>query len=141
MPEKKVEGGYYISGLDKARGIASFDNIYIDEEGEYVLTLCIKKKGWYNKMLVAKVNGVNHIYEFPHQKFWNTTARFQQVVRLKKGMNRIELSNPVTCRADSAALQYYKMGQALKKSDGKSGERKQRRSKTNYFLDMRMGTE
>ncbi len=116
MPEKKVEGGYYISGLDKARGIASFDNIYIDEEGEYVLTLCIKKKGWYNKMLVAKVNGVNHIYEFPHQKFWNTTARFQQVVRLKKGMNRIELSNPVTCRADSAALQYYKMGQALKKA-------------------------
>lgn len=124
MSNKKVEGGYYISGLDKARGIATFDNIYIDEEGEYVLTLCIKKKGWYNKLLVAKVNGVNYIYEIPHQKFFNTTARFQQVVRLKQGMNTIELSNPVTRRADSAALQYYKMGQALKKATARVAEEK-----------------
>lgn len=116
IPEKKVEGGYYISGLDKARGVAVFDNITVEEEGEYVLTLCIKKKGWYQKLLVAKVNDKSHIYEFPQQKFFNTTARFQQVVHLKKGVNTIQLSNPVTSRADSTALQYFKMGQALKKA-------------------------
>ena len=71
------------------------------------------------RSLVVKVNGENHIYEFPHQKFWNLTARFQQIVTLKKGVNTVELSNPVTCRADSAALQYYKMGQALKKATKK----------------------
>ncbi|RAZ73516.1 hypothetical protein DK853_43780, partial [Klebsiella oxytoca] len=62
------------------------------------------------------------IYEFPHQKFWNLTARFQQVVHLNKGVNVIELSNPVTCRADSAALQYYKMGQALKKAAARAAK-------------------
>ncbi len=116
MPHEKLEGGYYISGLDKAEGTAKFDSITVDEDGEYVLTLCIKKQGWYDKTLLVDVNGVKHIYEFPHQKFWNLTARFQQVVHLNKGVNVIELSNPVTCRADSAALQYYKMGQALKKA-------------------------
>ena len=70
----------------------------------------------YQKLLVAKVNGIKHIYELPQQKPFNNTARFQQIVRLHKGVNTVELSNPVTCRADSTALQYYKMGQALKKA-------------------------
>ncbi len=119
MPNKNLDGGYYISGLDKARGIATFDSISVDDEGEYVLTVCVKKKGWYNKTLVANVNGVNYIYELPHQKFFNLTARFQQIVHLNKGVNKIQLSNPVTCRADSSALQYYKMGQALKNATKK----------------------
>lgn len=116
MPDKRIDGGFYISGLDKARGAAIFDSVTIPEEGDYVLTLCIKKKGWYDKTLVAKVNGVNYIYELPRQKFFNLTARFQQIVHLKEGINVIELSNPVTNRADSTALQYFKMGQALKKA-------------------------
>lgn len=119
MPDEKLEGGYYISGLDKARGTAVFDNVYADEDGEYVLTLYIKKKGWYKKTLVVKVNGKNYIYDFPEQKWFNVTARFQQTVVLKKGINTVELSNPVACRADSSALQYYKMGQALKKATAK----------------------
>lgn len=119
MPDDKLDGGYYISGLDKARGKAVFDNVFAENDGEYILTICVKKKGWYQKTLVVKVNGKNYIYDFPEQKWFNLTARFQQVITLKKGINTIELANPVACKADSAALQYYKMGQALKKATKK----------------------
>lgn len=116
MPDDRLPDGYYVSGLDNGRGKATFDSVYVEEEGEYVLTVCIKKKGWYEKTLVAKVNGENYIYEIPQQKPFNLTARFQQVVKLIKGINTIELFNPIASRADSAALQYYKMGRALKKA-------------------------
>lgn len=52
--------------------------------------------------------------EFPPQKHFNLTARFQTVVRLNAGRNAIELGNPVANSRDSAAIQYRKMAYALK---------------------------
>ena len=120
MPTGKVECKKYISGLDAGLGLATFDNINVEEDGEYVLTIHIIKKGMYDKFLQADVNGKKYFYEVPPQHFFNNTARFQQIVSLKKGNNVIKLSNPISNRADGAFYQYYNMGQCLKRaSEGK----------------------
>lgn len=117
MPQKNTPSGSYISGLDRGRGKAVFQNVCVEEAGDYVLTVTIFKLGQYDKFLVARVNDTDdYFYKIPPQKHWNFTARFQQVVRLRKGLNTIELSNPVACRADSAMIQYYRMGKLLKRA-------------------------
>lgn len=116
MSTGKVEGGKYISGMDKAKGEALFDNIYVENDGEYILTINVFKKGQYDKFLRAKVGDKSYYFEIPPQKKWNVTARFSQKVVLQKGINQIALTNPICTRADSAMLQYYKMGQSLKKA-------------------------
>ncbi|MEG2274782.1 MAG: CBM35 domain-containing protein, partial [Clostridia bacterium] len=115
MKCKALPGGQYVSGLDNAKGALLFDNINIEKAGEYTLTVDIKKKGQYEKFLIAKVNG-SDIYqiEFPSQKFYNLTARFQVPVTLKAGVNTVELFNPIANNRDSAALLYQKMAYQLK---------------------------
>lgn len=114
MPDKHTPTKCHVSGLDKNAGYMEYDNIYVEEEGEYVLTVCTRKKGNYKKVLAALVNGEDiYLYDIPEQKKYNYTARFQQVVALKKGMNTVRLFNPVARRSDSAFLQYYNMGKEL----------------------------
>ena len=49
-----------------------------DADGEYVLTVCIKKYGRYEKYLGVTVNGGEcGGIMFPPQKKYNLTARFQ----------------------------------------------------------------
>ena len=114
MPCKKVEGGSIISGLDAGKGKAIF-NIAIKEEGEYVITLLVRKYGRkYDKYITVKVNGDDGYYiTCPGQKKINVTARFQTVIKLNAGDNKIELFNPVTNSITSAKLQYKKMAYAL----------------------------
>lgn len=117
MPCRKLTGGQYISGLDGASGKAVFKNIYAPEEGEYTLTIHILKKGLYDKFLIAHVNeGEFYRYDIPSQMPFNTTARFQQRVVLKKGLNTVSFFNPVRNRADSAMIQYLYMGKMLKEA-------------------------
>ena len=114
MNDKALPNGVYASGLDKNLGRISYDNIEVEEEGDYVLTINVKKHGRYEKYLIAKVNGEEE-YEifFPSQKHYNVTARFQTVIKLNAGKNSIELFNPVTCGADSEMYEYRRMGRAL----------------------------
>ncbi len=115
MTDKKLPTGRYVGGLDKNLGRLTYDNIEAPEDGEYVLTLNIKKYGGYEKYIVAKVNdGEEYEIDFPPQKHFNVTARFQTVVALKAGKNKIELFNPITSKADSEMYQYRRMGKALK---------------------------
>ncbi|MEG2676022.1 MAG: alpha-galactosidase, partial [Clostridia bacterium] len=117
MPDEHTPSGYHVSGLDDGGGKMEFNNIFAEADGDYVLTINVRKKGEYKKFLMAVVNGSDkYFFDFPPQKFWNYTAKFQQVVRLKKGINTLALSNPVHTNADSAMLQYYIMGQALAKA-------------------------
>ena len=110
-----LPGGQYVSGLDEGKGSIVFDNVVVDADGEYVLTVEIKKYGRYEKYLAVTVNGREcGGIEFPPQKHFNLTARFQTVVRLNAGRNAIELGNPVANSRDSAAIQYRKMAYALK---------------------------
>lgn len=115
MTDRKLPCGCFVSGLDSNLGSIVYNNIEVSEDGEYVLSVNIKKKGRYEKYLIIKVNGGEE-YElnFPSQKKHNTTARFQTVVRLKAGRNTVKLYNPITCKADSEMYQYRRMGIALK---------------------------
>lgn len=115
MPCGKLPTGYFVSGMDRCRGAMEFDNVYSDEGGEYVLTLCCKKtNSQYEKLAMITIGDDDYLCNIPPQKFWNVTSRFQTVVKLKKGVNRVRIFNPVATRADSAMLQYLKMGKALK---------------------------
>lgn len=122
----KANVGKHISGLDKALGKATFNNIFVEEDGDYTLTVTVLKSGRYKKFLMATVNDEdNYYFDIPYQKRWNYTARFQQRVRLKKGLNKIVLTNPVANRADSARLQYIHMGEMLRKASEKVAREKQ----------------
>jgi len=117
MPDRKVKCGKHLAGLDAGLGAATFDNVFAEEEGEYVLTVHIRKRGNYEKFLQIGINGEDFYFlDFPPQMPFNITARFQLKVNLKKGINVIRLSNPIRNRADGAFYQYYNMGQCLKRA-------------------------
>lgn len=113
MPDRKLEGGRYVSGLDAGKGKMVYKNVFAKNSGEYVLTVNIKKHGRYEKFVIVEVNGTPYEINFPDQKHFQHTARFQTVVKLKEGNNEIKLYNPVSSGIDSAVLQYRKMAYAL----------------------------
>ncbi len=113
MPDRALDGGRYVSGLDAGKGSMVFKNVFVPDEGEYVVTVHIKKHGRYKKFVIVETNGVAHEIEFPDQKHFQHTAKFQTVVTLKQGINEIRLYNPISSSIDSAALQYRRMASAL----------------------------
>ena len=134
MTDTKLPSGSYVSGLDANQGRITYNNIEVDEDGRYVLTVNIKKKGAYEKYLIAKVND-DEEYEllFPPQKHYNLTARFQVIVNLTAGKNKIELFNPVTSKADSEMYQYRRMGKALKDATARVAKERKQKEKPIVF--------
>ena len=117
MTDKSLPTGGYVSGLDKNYGDITYNNIEVDEDGDYALSINVKKYGRYEKYLIAKVNDdKEYEIDFPPQKTPNNTGRFQTVVHLNAGKNKIKLYNPVTSKADSEMYQYLRMGAALKEA-------------------------
>ena len=118
--KKKGFDGKYVSGLDRREGAMSFDNIEVEEDGVYNVTVHIVKHGQYEKCLMLEANGSEReVLSFPSQKRFNMTAKFTVSMRLKKGKNTLKLFNPIGTRADSAMLQYVNMGRQLKKATEK----------------------
>lgn len=118
--KKKGFDGKYVSGLDRREGAMTFDNIEVEEDGVYNVTVHIVKHGQYEKCLMLEANGIEReVLIFPSQKRFNTTAKFTVSMRLKKGKNTLKLFNPIGTRADSAMLQYVNMGRQLKKATEK----------------------
>ncbi|MCM1306183.1 MAG: alpha-galactosidase [Bacteroides sp.] len=117
MTDKSLPTGGYVSGLDKNYGDITYNNIEVEREGDYALSINVKKFGRYEKYLVAKINdGKEYEIDFPAQKKHNVTGRFQTVVHLNAGKNKIKLYNPVTSKSDSEMYQYRRMGLALKEA-------------------------
>lgn len=114
MKNTNIPSGFMATGLDENTGMLEFANITAESEGEYALTIEIAKKGRFKKFLIAEINDTDkyHIY-FPEQKIYNHTARFQAIIKLKKGSNNIKLYNPIRNNIDSAILQYRYMGKCL----------------------------
>ncbi len=134
MTDTKLPTGSYVSGLDANQGAITYNSIEVDEDGEYVLTINIKKKGAYEKYLIAKINdGEEYEILFPPQKTPNVTARFQVIVRLKQGRNVIKLFNPVTSNADSEMYQYIRMGKALKNASARVAKERNKKEKPIVF--------
>lgn len=114
----------YIVGLSSNIGSALFDKITTEEDGSYILTLVIRKKGLFYKYLKVEVNGEKEydLYAAP-TKAPSTEGRLQLTVELKKGENKIKFFNPFASRMDAAACQYIKMGQELKKATKEFAEK------------------
>lgn len=118
--KKKGFDGKYVSGLDRREGAMTFNNIEVEEDGVYNVTVHIVKHGQYEKCLMLEANGIEReVMIFPSQKRFNMTAKFTVSMRLKKGKNTLKLFNPIGTRADSAMLQYVNMGRQLKKATEK----------------------
>jgi Alpha-galactosidase len=121
MTSRRVPGGQYVSGLDKNLGAIEFE-VNAPADGEYVLSINIFKHGRYEKCLLIQNGGNEYVLEFPPQKIYNATARFQTIVKLTSGKNVLKMFNPIGNRADSAVLQYRRMGEMLKKASKRVAE-------------------
>ncbi len=116
--EKLPEPHEFIRGLDFAGGSAVFCDVEIPEEGDYNLTLGIRKYGLMRKYAEVTVNGTDvYTVDVPGTKSPTADGRaFVGLVHLKKGKNSFIITNPVASRFDSAAKQYRAMGKELKRA-------------------------
>lgn len=111
--DKKLKTGKYISFLGHGKGKAIFE-FNAENNGECFVTLCVKKCGRYEKYIVVQVNDKYYELFIPYTKSWSPDGRYQLKITVKKGKNIIKLFNPVCTRADSAYIQYKRMGEELK---------------------------
>lgn len=121
--EKLSLTGKYISGLSGGLGSAIFYDIEIPEDGEYTLTLGIRKTVRKDKYLELTVNGIDtYSFYVPGTKGPSREGRHQTTVKLKKGKNSFLFRNPIGSRMDSAAKQYQNMGKELMRATKKVAE-------------------
>ena len=117
IEDSALDSGKYVAGLDANQGAITFQNVTVDQAGEYVLTIGLRKKDNTAKFCMVTVNGVDQYHvDVPPTKSWSATGRIQVRVQLKAGGNTVKIHNPVASRFDSAALQYQNMGVQLKKA-------------------------
>ncbi|MDR1806043.1 MAG: alpha-galactosidase [Clostridium sp.] len=112
----KLESGEYIAGLSSNAGAAEFE-LTVPQDGEYVLTICIRKRSNTVKYLEILVNGEDkYSTSLPKTLAFTAHGRHQVKIKLKGGSNTVKLYNPVGSRQDSAAMQYTNMGKELKRA-------------------------
>ncbi len=110
----KLKSGAYVAGLGGGNGAVRFSHVEIPADGEYVLTVGIRKNGPWAKFLTVTVNGADE-YEIdvPSTMAVTPDGRVQAKLSLKEGKNVLSLENPVGSKMDSAFRQYRKMGREL----------------------------
>ncbi|MCM1269919.1 MAG: glycoside hydrolase family 27 protein [Faecalibacterium sp.] len=121
---RNSDSGEYITGVCSRNGSFSVE-VDAPSNGEYALTITVKKEHGDERFLLAVVNNKNeyHIY-VPSANFNNGNYRRTQiVVTLNEGHNVVEFSNPVGSRMDSTAIQYKLMGRELKRATKEYAEK------------------
>ena len=116
-------GNSYVKGLCSGMGSIEFNNVVVPEDGEYILTLILKKNTCDGQFCVIRVNGSDE-YDFliAEQKAFTREGRRQIKINLKAGTNTISINNPIASPMDSAAMQYEKMGRELVRATKKYAE-------------------
>ncbi|MBQ2963938.1 MAG: alpha-galactosidase [Clostridia bacterium] len=116
--------GEYITGLGGNIGTATFNDIVVEEDGEYILSFTLRKRGNYYKYARIVVNGSDE-YEITTAPTMAQSAegRAQVLVKLNIGANSVKIFNPFASRMDAAAHQYTKMGLELKRATREFAER------------------
>ena len=124
IDDTKLPSGKCITGLSSNAGACEFINVVVPEDGEYIMTLCIRKKSNSNKYAEILVNG-SDIYRttLPATKSFTAEGRHQIKIKLKAGTNTIKIYNPIASRQDSAAIQYANMGRELKRATKEYAEK------------------
>lgn len=114
MNVKKLPSGKGIGLLNHGAGSATFRPV-VNMDGTYVVTLLTYKQfSRHEQYLQVIVNGEVHEVFFPKTNASSPTGRTQVIVKLKGGTNEITIKNPIATMADSAYIQYKRMGKALK---------------------------
>ena len=110
---KDLPTGKGIAFLNHGAGKASYV-VNLAQDGEYVFTVHYKKMASKKKpYLQLDVNGKIYEIFFPPSVAFTPDARVQLTVKMNAGENNITLQNPIVTRADSAYIQYRRMGKAL----------------------------
>lgn len=117
------DGKSYVKGLCSGLGTIEFNNIEVADDGEYVLTLVMRKNTCKGQFCVITVNGTDE-YDLliAEQKAFSREGRRQLKIALKAGVNTISITNPIGSAMDSAARQYEKMGKELVRATKKYAE-------------------
>lgn len=109
--------GKFVTRLDSDLGAIRFSFVNVPEDGEYVLTFVVRKRGNTEKYVEVTVNGEQkYPVTFPSTNAWTRDGRTQTKIHLKKGNNTIYVRNPIASKMDSAAIQYIAMGKELKRA-------------------------
>ncbi len=112
-----LDSGKYVTGLSANTGSLVFSDIEVPEDGEYVVTVGVRKFGTWRKYIEISANGSEGVgVEFPSTISRTRDGRAQAVVVLHAGKNSLLLNNPVASRMDSSAKQYMNMGRQLKRA-------------------------
>ncbi len=122
--DASLPSGRCITGLSANGGTCEFVKVTVENDGDYILTLCIRKKNLSNKYAEILVNG-RYIYKttIPGTKSFTPEGRHQIRIKLNAGANSIKIYNPVASRRDSAAIQYMNMGKELKRATKQYAEK------------------
>ena len=120
VDDPQLSSGRYIDGLSGNSGAVEFVDVEAEEDGEYILTLCLRKKSNSNKYAEILVNGSDiYTVSVPATRAPSSDGRHQVRINLKKSKNTVKIFNPIGSKFDSAAKQYSNMGKALKKATAK----------------------
>lgn len=111
------DNGMYIGHLDSGNGSVKFSFVNVKNDGEYIVTIIVRKVELKDKFVTVTING-DEFYpvDVPPTNGWSKFGRVQTVVKLRKGDNTIEIKNPVGSKMDSSAIQYINMGKELKRA-------------------------
>lgn len=122
--DESLTSGKCITGLSGSCGACEFANVTVENDGDYILTLCLRKKNISNKYAEILVNGTD-VYKttVPGTKSFTAEGRHQVKIKLAAGNNTIKIYNPVASRIDSAAIQYINMGKELKRATKEYAEK------------------
>ncbi len=117
LSDKNLPSGQYVGGLCAGNGKMAFTNIQAEIDGEYVITIGIRKSLFIKKYAEIIVNEKD-IYQIHAGATLAPSAegRLQTRIHLKQGRNTIVIHNPIGSRMDSAAKQYANMGKELKRA-------------------------
>ena len=117
IEDSSLTSGKCITGLSSNSGVCEFADVNVETDGEYILTLCLRKKINSNKYCEVLVNGTD-VYKanIPATKSFTAEGRHQIKIKLSAGANTVKIYNPVASRRDSAAIQYTNMGKELKRA-------------------------
>lgn len=124
IDDASLPSGKCVTGLSSNGGACEFADVTVENDGEYILTLCLRKKNISNKYAEILVNG-SDVYKttVPGTKSFTAEGRHQVKIRLVAGRNTLKIYNPVASRIDSAAIQYINMGKELKRATGEYAEK------------------
>ncbi|MBR2419010.1 MAG: alpha-galactosidase [Clostridia bacterium] len=123
VPDEEVFESAYVTGLDSRNGSFSI-RVNAPYEGDFVLTLHIRKDGRREKFVMVQTGGNEYHLYAPGTKSWTPEGKVQTTVKLSEGENELTFSNPVGSKMDSAAIQYKLMGRELKRATKKYAEEK-----------------